>query len=175
MSTNTCACEAKVQEAQEKEAKLYRELDNVIESYKGHRGVLIQVLHQAQEIFGWLPEKVQVKVAEELDVPLSEVHGVVTFYSFFNTSPRGEHTIRVCLGTACYARGGKQILEKLEKELKTKVGGTTEDRKFSLEINRCVGACGLAPVVSIGTDIYRRVKLDKVPEMIAKYKRNGSA
>lgn len=174
MSAHTCECEIKAQQAAADEKKRYAKLDEIIESYKGQKGVLIQVLHQAQELFGWLPEKVQVKVAEGLGVSLAEVHGVVTFYSFFNTVPRGEHTIRVCLGTACYVRGGKQILEKLEKELKVEVGGTTGDQQFSLEINRCVGACGLAPVVTVGPDIYRRVKLDKVPSIIAKYKRNGS-
>lgn len=159
-------------QAEADEQERYRKLDEVIESFKGQKGVLIQVLHHAQELFGWLPEKVQVKVAEGLNVPLSEVHGVITFYSFFNTVPRGEHTIRVCLGTACYVRGGKQILEQLQKELGVGVAGTTEDRKFSLEVNRCVGACGLAPVVTVGSDIYRRVKLDKIPSLIAKYK-NG--
>jgi NADH:ubiquinone oxidoreductase subunit E len=170
LSGHTCECELKALQAQADETEMYRKLDEVIEKYKGQKGSLIQALHQAQEIFGWLPEAVQTKIAEGLDVPLSEVYGVVTFYSFFNTVPRGEHTIRVCLGTACYVRGGKQILEQLEKELDTEVGGTTSDRKFSLEINRCVGACGLAPVVTIGADIYRRVKLDKIPGIIAKYK-----
>ncbi|HAH85829.1 MAG TPA: hypothetical protein DCL60_00490, partial [Armatimonadetes bacterium] len=105
-----------------------------------------------------------------LGIPVSEVYGVATFYSFFNTVPRGEHVIRVCLGTACYVRGGKQVLEKLQKELGTEAGGTTPDRKFSLEINRCVGACGLAPVVTVGQDIYRRVKLDKIPAIINRYR-----
>ncbi|MEN6372737.1 MAG: NAD(P)H-dependent oxidoreductase subunit E [Armatimonadota bacterium] len=162
------------QKAAADEKARYEKLDQIIEAYKGQDGVLIQVLHQAQELFGWLPEMVQVKVAEGLGISLSEVYGVITFYSFFNTVPRGQHTIRVCLGTACYVRGGKQILEQLEKELKIGIGGTTDDRQFSLEINRCVGACGLAPVVTIGADIYRRVKLDKIPSIIAKYKKNGS-
>ena len=175
MSTHTCDCELKAQQAEAEEQELYAKLDEIIDAYKDERGSLIQVLHQAQELFGWLPEKVQVKVAEGLGVPLSEVHGVVTFYSFFNTVPRGEHTIRVCLGTACYVRGGKQILEQLQKELEIEVAGTTEDRKFSLEINRCVGACGLAPVVTVGADIYRRVKLDKIPSIVAKYKNGASA
>jgi len=170
LSVHTCECESKAEEAKAQELKQYRKLDEIIEKHKGQKGVLIQVLHQAQEVFGWLPEKVQVRVAEGLDIPVSEVYGVATFYSFFNTVPRGEHTIRVCLGTACYVRGGKQILDQLAKELKTEVGGTTTDRKFSLEINRCVGACGLAPVVTIGKDIYRRVKLDKIPGIVAKYK-----
>lgn len=169
MSAHECECEANVKQAKADEAEQYRKLDEIIESYKGQKGVLIQTLHKAQEVFGWLPEDVQIKVAEGLDIPLSEVYGVVTFYSFFNIVPRGQHTIRVCLGTACYVRGGKQVLEQFQKELKTKVGGTTEDRTFSLEINRCVGACGLAPVVTVGADIYRRVKLDKIPEIVGKY------
>ncbi|MHB1000930.1 MAG: NADH-quinone oxidoreductase subunit NuoE family protein [Armatimonadota bacterium] len=170
MSEHTCDCEVKVKQAAEEEAANYVKLDEIINSFKGQRGVLIQALHQAQEVFGWLPEKVQIKVAEGLDIPVSEVHGVATFYSFFNTVPKGEQTVRVCLGTACYVRGGKQILEQFSKELSTEIGGTTPDRKFSLEINRCVGACGLAPVVTVGADIYRRVKLDKIPGIIAKYK-----
>jgi NADH:ubiquinone oxidoreductase subunit E len=174
LSTHVCDCELKAQGAEAEEQAMFAKLDEVIAKHKGRKGVLIMVLHQAQEIFGWLPESVQVKVSEGLDVPLSEVNGVLTFYSFFNTVPRGKHTIRVCLGTACYVRGGKEILERFEKELKTGVGGTTEDREFSLEINRCVGACGLAPVVTVGPDIYRRVKLDKVPGIVAKYKGNGA-
>ena len=174
MSAHGCECEQEAKKAQADEAELYKKLDEIIESYRGQRGILIQVLHKAQELFGWLPEKVQIKVAEGTGIPLSEVHGVVTFYSFFHTAPRGEHTIRVCLGTACYVRGGKQMLEQFAKDLKVEVGGTTEDGKFSLEINRCVGACGLAPVVVVDNDIYRRVKLDKIPGIIAKY-RNGAS
>jgi NADH:ubiquinone oxidoreductase subunit E len=172
LTSHTCDCEARAKEAAAEEKRKYKKLDEIINSHKGKKGSLIQVLHQAQELFGWLPEKVQIKVADGLGIPLAEVHGVVTFYSFFNTVPRGEHTIRVCLGTACYVRGGKQVLERLEKDLGVDVGGTTDDRKFSLEITRCVGACGLAPVVTIGADIYRRVKIDKIPSILAKYK-NG--
>jgi len=173
LATHTCDCEARVKAAQEDEAKLYAQLDAIIEKHKSVRGPLIQVLHAAQELFGYLPEKAQVKIAEGLGVPLSEVHGVLSFYSCFTTVPRGEHTIRVCLGTACYVRGGKQVLEKFEKDLGIGVKGTTDDGKLSLEINRCVGACGLAPVVTVGPDIYRRVKVDKVPEIIAKYRNGG--
>lgn len=173
MSTHTCECEQRVAEARRNEAKLYKELDAIIEKHKNVRGPLIQVLHAAQELFGYLPEKAQVRIAKGLNIPLSEVHGVLSFYSFFTTVPRGEHTIRVCLGTACYVRGGKQVLEKFQQELGIGVNDTTDDRKFSLEINRCVGACGLAPVVTIGPDIYRRVKLDKVPEIIRKYRGGG--
>ncbi|NLN78063.1 MAG: NAD(P)H-dependent oxidoreductase subunit E [Armatimonadetes bacterium] len=173
MSTHTCDCEKLARQAQTDEAELYQQLDKIIEKHKTVRGPLIQVLHAAQEMFGYLPEKAQVKIAQGLDVPLSEVHGVLSFYSFFTTVPRGKHTVRVCMGTACYVRGGKQVLEKFQKELKIGVNDTTEDREFSLEINRCVGACGLAPVVTVDSDIYRRVKEDKIPQIIAKY-RNGT-
>jgi NADH:ubiquinone oxidoreductase subunit E len=170
--TQACGCEARAKAAQQDEAKLYEQLDKIIEKHKDVRGPLIQVLHAAQELFGYLPEKAQIKIAQGLGIPLSEVHGVLSFYSFFTTVPRGKHTIRVCLGTACYVRGGKQVLEKVQHELGIGVKGTTDDGQLSLEINRCVGACGLAPVVTVGPDIYRRVKVDKVPEIIAKY-RNG--
>ena len=170
MSTHACECESLAAKAREEEEKLYQELDIVIQKHKEVKGPLIQVLHAAQELFGWLPEKVQVRIAQGLDIPLSEVHGVLSFYSFFTTVPRGRNTVRVCLGTACYVRGGKQVLEKFQQELEIGVNDTTADREFSLEVNRCVGACGLAPVVTVGPDIYRRVKVDKVPEILKKYK-----
>ncbi len=173
MASHTCDCEARVQQAQDEEAKLYEQLDKIIEKHREVRGPLIQVLHATQELFGWIPEKAQQKIAKGLNVSLSEVHGVLSFYSFFTTVPRGKHTIRVCLGTACYVRGGKQVLEKFQHELGIGVNSTTEDRQFSLELNRCVGACGLAPVVTVGADIYRRVKVDKIPQIISKYK-NGA-
>lgn len=175
MATHTCDCEAQAQKAQEEEARLYQELDTIIEKHKEVKGPLIQVLHATQELFGWLPEQAQKRIAAGLGIPLSEVHGVLSFYSFFTTVPRGQHTIRVCLGTACYVRGGKQVLEKFEQELGISVNDTTQDRQFSLEVNRCVGACGLAPVVTVGPDIYRRVKVDKIPEIIAKYKNGESS
>lgn len=172
METHSCECEALAVKAKEENEALYAQLDNIIEKHKAVQGPLIQVLHAAQELFGYLPDKVQQRIAKGLDIPLSEVHGVLSFYSFFTTVPRGEHTIRVCLGTACYVRGGKQVLEKFEHELGISVEDTTDDRKFSLEVNRCVGACGLAPVVTVGEDVYKRVKVDKVPGIIEKY-RNG--
>ena len=170
MASHVCDCEERVKAAQADEAKLYDQLDKIIEKHKTVRGPLIQVLHAAQELFGYLPTQAQVRIAQGLNLPLSEVHGVLSFYSFFTTVPRGEHTIRVCMGTACYVRGGKQVLEKFQHELGIGTKDTTEDRQFSLEINRCVGACGLAPVVTVGPDIYRRVKVDKIPAIIAKYR-----
>ena len=161
-----CAC------AETQEEELYPKLAEIIAENKGKPENLIMVLHKAQNLFGYLPKKVQQMVAKGLGLSLSEVYGVVTFYSFFSTAPKGRNSVKVCLGTACYVRGGKQVLEQFARDLKVEVGGTTDDRKFSLEVNRCVGACGLAPVVVVGSDIYRRVKLDKIPEIISKYK-NG--
>jgi NADH:ubiquinone oxidoreductase subunit E len=167
----TCACGCAEEPTEE---ELLERLDAVIGEYRGKPGALIPVLQLAQGIFGYLPEVALKHIAREMRKPYSEVAGVVGFYSFFTTVPRGKHTIRVCLGTACYVRGGKQVLEKFERELGIGTKGTTEDRQFSLEINRCVGACGLAPVVTVGPDIYRRVKEDKIPQIIGKY-RNGEA
>lgn len=170
LETHSCECESLAAQAKIEEEKLYIQLDQIIADHKAVKGPLIQVLHATQELFGYIPEKAQQLIAKGLDIPLSEVHGVLSFYSFFTTVPRGAHTIRVCLGTACYVRGGKQVLEKFEQELGITVDDTTEDREFTLEVNRCVGACGLAPVVTVGPDIYRRVKVDKIPEIIRKYR-----
>lgn len=137
--------------------------------YRGKEGSLIQVLHMAQGIYGYLPLEVQEVVAEALEIPLSEVSGVVTFYSFFSTQPRGKHTIRVCLGTACYVRGGKKIVERLKKLLDVEIGDTTKDRKFTFEVARCIGACGLAPALSIDDQVYKQVNPDKLEEILKRY------
>ena len=149
----------------------YAQLEQLIQEYQGKPGALIPVLHKAQEIFGYLPEAVQVKVAQGLDIPLSEVYGVITFYSLFSTKPRGKHTIGVCMGTACYVKGAAQILEKLQKELKVKIGETTDDGIFTLTMTRCLGACGLAPVITIGDDVYGRLVPEKVAEVLNNYRK----
>lgn len=160
----TCAgCE----EASEEE--LLARLDEVIENYQGKEGALIPVLQHAQAIFGYLPEAALKRVAVGLKKPYSEVAGVVSFYSFFSTVPRGKHLIRVCLGTACYVRGGLQVLEAIKDKLHIDVGETTEDRMFSLEVARCFGACGLAPAVSIDDEVHRRVRAARVGQILAKY------
>jgi NADH:ubiquinone oxidoreductase subunit E len=141
----------------------------VIEEYREKEGSLIQILHLAQGIYGYLPLELQQFIAEKLDKPLSEVYGVATFYSFFSTSPRGENTIRVCLGTACYVRGGKKIVEKLKDILGIEIGGTTQDGKFTLEVMRCIGACGLAPAMTINDKVYKQVNPDKLQSIIEKY------
>lgn len=145
----------------------YAELDQFIDSLPTTKGELIRVLHRAQGIFGYLPKEVQVHVAKRLDVPVSKVYGVVSFYSFFTMKPKGKYDVSVCLGTACYVRGADKILEALTKKIGINVGDTTEDAKFSLRTLRCVGACGLAPVVMINNKVYGRVTPDMVESIIA--------
>lgn len=148
------------------EEEKYDLLNNVIEEYERKEKNLIQILHMAQAIFGYLPSNVLKFIAKEMDLPISKVSGVVTFYSFFATQPKGKYTIRVCLGTACYVRGGKKILEKLKEILGIDVGETTEDLKFSLQIMRCIGACGLAPAISINDKVYKRVNPNKLHQIL---------
>jgi NADH:ubiquinone oxidoreductase subunit E len=160
-----CTCGEQVSEQE-----LFERLDTVLEEYREKPGALIPVLQIAQGMFGYLPENVLKHVCLGLDKSYSEVAGVVGFYSFFSTIPRGKHLIRVCLGTACYVRGGKQVLDSLKQELKIDVGGTTEDRMFSLEIARCFGACGLAPAIMIDNDVLQRVKPTKVRGILEQYR-----
>ena len=145
------------------------QLDEIISRYKGKPGGLIPVLEEAQVALQYLPIGVQKRIAKGLNLPLSRVYGVVTFYSFFTMTPRGKHTVRVCLGTACYVRGGKAIAEKLAKEVGVKEGETTPDRMFTYETVRCLGACGLGPVVIIDEDVHGRIKPGKVREILSQY------
>jgi NADH:ubiquinone oxidoreductase subunit E len=160
---NQCHC------AETQEEELYSRLQEFIVEHKGRPQDLIMVLHKAQGLFGYLPRKAQELVAEGLNVSLNEVYGVVTFYNFFSTVPQGRHSVKVCLGTACYVRGSQKILEKTEKELGIKVGGTTEDRRYSLDVVRCIGACGLAPAMLVDEDVYGRVKTTNAMEIVEKY------
>lgn len=144
-------------------------LDAYIREHQEEAGNLIPVLQYAQSAFGYLPEDVLKHISEALQISYSEVTGVVTFYSFFSTVPRGKHIVRVCLGTACYVRGGKEVLRAFRETLGIDVGGTTEDREFSLEVGRCFGACGLAPVVMVGDDVHQRVKPSGVKDILAQY------
>jgi NADH:ubiquinone oxidoreductase subunit E len=145
-------------------------LNKIIEKHKDKPGGLIPVLEEAQVALEYLPVSVQKKIARELNLPLSRVYGVVTFYSFFTMTPRGKHTVRVCLGTACYVRGGKAITEALQKEFGISEGETTPDRMFTLESIRCLGACGLGPVVVVDEDVHGRIKPSKVKEILTQYK-----
>ena len=151
--------------AEQKEA-----LDAVIAKHKGEAGALMPVLQEAQEIYGYLPEEVQRMIAAGLDVPYSEVFGVVTFYAQFLLNPKGQHPVAVCLGTACYVKGSGLLMEKLESLLGIQNGGITEDLKFSLDATRCIGACGLAPVLTVNGEVYGRLTVDDVDSILAKYK-----
>ena len=145
------------------------ELRAVIQKHKDEKGALIPVLHEAQEIYGYLPIEVQTIIAEELGVPLSEVYGIVTFYTQFKLEPKGQYHIAICLGTACYVKGSGEILEKLKEKLGIDVGQCTSDAKYSLEATRCIGACGLAPVLTVNDEVYGRLTKKDVDTILSKY------
>ena len=148
----------------------FRELDVFIDSLETKEGSLISVLHKAQEIFGYLPKEIQEYVADKLNESLANVYGVVSFYSFFTMVPKGEHPISVCMGTACYVRGADKVLDEFVKELGIKSGETSLDGKFSIDALRCVGACGIAPVVLVGEKVYKKVEVKEVKTIINEYK-----
>ena len=145
------------------------ELLRCIEENRGDKGALMPVMHAAQEIYGYLPVEVQTVIAEKLNIPLAEVYGVATFYSQFSLNPKGKHRISVCLGTACYVKGSDKILEVLERELKIKCGECTPDGVFSIDSCRCVGACGLAPVMIIDGEVYGKLKDGDVEEILKRH------
>ncbi len=142
---------------------------DICKSFDNKGGELINVLHKVQGNFGYLPAEVQEVVAQELNVPVAKVYGVVTFYSFFTMLPKGKHPISICTGTACYVRGAEKVLEELKKTLKIEVGETTPDGKFSINCLRCVGACGLAPVVMVGDKTYGRVAPEMIKDILKEY------
>jgi len=150
--------------------KEFDELKDYISSVKKSQGVLMQILQKAQGIFGYLPLEVQQFIADETNIPLADIYGVVTFYTQFSTEEKGKHKIGVCLGTACYVKGAQDILDKLAEELNVEVGKTTEDKLFTLEATRCLGCCGLAPVMTIDDDVYGKIEVNKIPQILAKYK-----
>jgi NADP-reducing hydrogenase subunit HndA len=145
------------------------QLKAVCKQFNNDSGELINVLHKAQSIFGYLPAEVQEVVAQELNISVAKVYGVVTFYTYFTMLPKGQHPISICLGTACYVRGSEKVLDELKKILKIQVGETTPDGKFSLSCLRCVGACGLAPVVLVGDKTYGRVSPEGVKDLLKEY------
>lgn len=149
----------------EQEAQLLK----VIESHKEDKGALMPVLQQAQEIYGYLPIEVQTIISNEMDIPLEKIYGVVTFYSQFSLNPKGKYKISVCLGTACYVKGSGDIYNKLIEKLGIEGGGCTPDGKFSLDACRCIGACGLAPVMTINDEVYGRLTVDDIDGILEKY------
>ena len=162
MSETTAAVFAGTQEQEQK-------LKEAIDLHKNQKGALMPVIQAAQSIYGYMPEEVQKMVAEGMGVSLAEIYGIVTFYSQFSLTPKGKYRITICMGTACYVIGAGQILERFEKELDIKDGECTPDMKFSLDSARCVGACGLAPVLSINEDVYGKVSEDMVPDILSNY------
>ncbi len=144
-------------------------LKKAIEEHKDLPGALMPVLHEGQKIFGALPIEVQKVVSEEMNIPMAEIYGVVTFYSQFSLEPKGDYHIGVCLGTACYVKGAQPIIDAIESSLNLAVGATSADAKFSLEATRCIGACGLAPVLTVNEDVYGRISEKDVPDILAKY------
>jgi NADH-quinone oxidoreductase subunit E len=146
------------------------ELDRMIKSYRSKLGSLIPVLQRAQEMVGYLPPIVQKRISRGLNIPTAEVHSVVSFYSFFTMKPRGDHIIKICLGTACYVKGIEEVLGKIKDDLKLEVGDITEDKRFSLEAVRCLGACGLAPVMVVDHDTHGAVTSKKVLQILDEYK-----
>ncbi len=153
------------QGTKEQEAQLME----VIAKHKDSKGALIPVLHEAQEIYGYLPIEVQTMIAEGLGLSLADVYGVVTFYAQFSLYPKGQYRIAVCLGTACYVKGSGDILDRFKERLGIDVGECTEDGKFSLDATRCIGACGLAPVLTVNDDVYGRLTVDDVDGILEKY------
>ncbi|HOE39057.1 MAG TPA: NADH-quinone oxidoreductase subunit NuoE [Bacteroidales bacterium] len=147
----------------------YKAIHEICHSFNNDPEELINVLHKAQGHFGYLPAEVQEAVAQELNIPVAKVYGVVTFYSFFTMSPKGQFPISICMGTACYVRGAENVLAEMKKELNINVGETTPDGKFSLSCLRCVGACGLAPVVMIGDKTFGRVAPEDVKKILAEF------
>lgn len=147
----------------------FEKLHEAIEKYKGTKGPLMPTLHEGQKIFGALPLEVQKEISNKLNIPLAEIYGVVTFYSQFTLEPKGEYVIGVCLGTACYVKGSQNIVDRISSEISVKIGATSADGKFTLEATRCIGACGLAPVLTINEDVYGRLVESDVVDILKKY------
>ena len=150
-------------------AEQEQRLHAVIDKHKDHPGAAMPVLQDAQGIYGYLPEEVQLIIADGLDMSLSEVYGIVSFYTQFSLNPKGEHVVSVCLGTACYVKGAGDLLEKVETTLGCKAGSMTPDGRFSVDATRCLGCCGLAPVMVVGEEVYGRISPDDVPGILKKY------
>jgi len=158
MKEKDCKCE-----------HLWEEFNQTLENSRGKRSALISVLHKAQELLGYVPRQVQIRIAEELDVPLADVYGVVTFYNFFSLKPQGKYKVSMCKGTACYVRGAPEVLERLSKEMGIGPGDSTDDGLFTLEVVRCLGACGLSPVMTVNKNVHALMKADAVSAILARY------
>ncbi|KXZ39858.1 NADH-quinone oxidoreductase subunit E [Alkalithermobacter thermoalcaliphilus JW-YL-7 = DSM 7308] len=153
----------------EKEIEKFKELDEIIDRYSKEEGMLIRILQKSQELFGYLPVKVQAYISEKLNIPISTINGVVSFYSLFSQEPQGKYTIGVCMGTACYVKGSQDILNAIKEELQIDVNETSMDQLFTLKATRCIGACGLAPVITINEDVYGNLSPSDIPGILYQY------
>lgn len=151
--------------------EIYDQIEAYIDGLTVKDGAVIHCLHKAQELIGYLPKEVMLFIARKLDIPAAEVFGVVSFYSYFSTQPVGEHKISICMGTACYVKGSDKIFEAFKKELGVESGGTTPDGLFTVKDVRCIGACGLAPILTVGEKVYGHVKPEDVTKILAEYKK----
>ena len=167
MNESKCCCQ---KNGNSYDIEKMEEIKDIIENHKAKKGALIPVLHEAQEVYGYLPLKVQKLVSEGLGIPLAEIYGVVTFYTQFTIYPKGQYKVQVCLGTACYVKGAKEILDKAREKLGLEVGKCTADGKFSLDTTRCIGACGLSPVMMVNEDVYGGITPEQVEGILEKYK-----
>ena len=150
--------------------RIFGQIQEMIDDTGGQAGALIRVLQQAQGVLGYLPVPVLKTISRDLKVPISEVYGIVSFYHFFTMVPKGKHVIQVCMGTGCYVKGGQRILDTVKKEWNLEPGGITPDGRFSLETVRCLGCCGLSPVMAIGGDVHRKVKPSKLKDILSSYR-----
>ena len=150
--------------------RVFREIQDIISDTEGKSGAVIRVLQQAQGLLGYLPEPVIKTISRDLKIPLSEIYGIVSFYHFFTMVPKGRHVIQVCMGTSCYVKGGQRILDTLKKEWGLEPEGITADGRFSLETIRCLGCCGLSPVMAVGTDVHGKVKVSKLKDILDSYR-----
>lgn len=150
--------------------RVFREIQDIISDTEGKSGAVIRVLQQAQGLFGYLPAPVIKTISRDLKIPLSEVYGIISFYHFFSTVPKGKYVIQVCMGTSCYVKGGQRILDALKKEWGLEPGSITADSRFSLETVRCLGACGLSPVMAIAGDVHGKVKASRLNDILDSYK-----
>lgn len=147
----------------------YQELDSIIDKYKSQEGMVIRILQQAQGLFGYLSMEVQSHISDKLDIPISTINGIVSFYSLFSQKAQGKYIIEVCMGTACYVKGAQEVLHAIKEEIKIDEGETSLDGLFTLKATRCIGACGLAPVMTINDEVYGRLTPDDIPGILRKY------
>ena len=157
------------------QAHAKKQIIEIISRYKDERTPLMMILSDIQKEFGYIPLEVQELVSEQIGVPVAEIYGVVTFYSFFSLNPKGKYVIGVCLGTACYVKGAQQVIDKFSEILNIKPGETTEDGLFTLEALRCIGACGIAPAITINGKVYPKVAVSDVPKIVEEYRKMGGA